>query len=92
MLLAGIQLSLTPQQRNIWKHVRFHIRAPQMPNNWLLSFLFFFGFSFPTSFPPHMQPPTWFHSLKQPMVKSDKHFDFAPGPSGSRTSEAAIHL
>lgn len=52
----------------------------------------FFGFSFPTSFPPHMQPPTWFHSLKQPMVKSDKHFDFAPGPSGSRTSEAAIHL
>lgn len=27
-LLAGIQLSLTPQQRNIWKHVPFHIRAP----------------------------------------------------------------
>lgn len=39
-----------------------------------------------------VQLTTWFHSLKQPIAKLDKYFDFAPGFRGCCTSEHSIHL
>lgn len=97
-LLMGIYLtmcSLAPRTKIFWntflfisglcecQAIQFFMYFFLKADFWL--FLFYLLFLC-------VQLTTWFHSVKEPIAKLDKYFDFAPGFRGCCTSEGSIHL